>query len=395
MAHLLDLIAAADEEEAAPANTNTTPPKSSTLASEGAWLALRARGAQDKYLFYEDDDAYANANADYYFSWDVRPRFLTKRHTVTYCRLPTEVKSVRHPTANSNAPQFVRSSSRVFTLRRTSCDLVNGLDLVLRDPDGRIGIANIHEVLRTVEVQIGGQRIDKMWFNYPEVVDAWCALHGRRVERHSDLVFVPLPLAPLQAQNLLSLAALEHHEVHVCVHFVGDQYDAELYGNAYYLEDRALATAAYEMGVAQMQYAGGCRKTREGGGASEHELSFNHPVTALMLWGFDRASVVNVKLTLDGLAFYDGPLAPLERAKADRGLGHVAPSFIFFSAPGTSPSSTASRSQATVNFTRIDKAVLHLETAEGTPASEVEVYACSSLQPLRIAGGMAGLAFSK
>ena len=51
----------------------------------------------------------------------------------------------------------------------------------------------------------------------------------------------------------------------------------------------------------------------------------------LMFWGVDKATVASVSLQLNGSAFYDGPLAPLERVKEQRGLGHVEPVIVFFS----------------------------------------------------------------
>jgi hypothetical protein len=332
---------------------------------DGSLFALVNKGRQDEYMF----DA---QKADV---WDVRRKFLSKRHTVSYKKLDVTVL------VNAN-------NSKKFQLDR-KCDLVNGLDLVLLDRNG-VGVQGI---LKSIKVEIGCQCID-VWHacdTFGTFVDATCAIHGRKVSRHGELLFVPLALAPFHHHNLLSLIGLEYHGVNILVEFTPAYEDAlssTIYGNAYYIDDRK-AALDYQMGTAQVQYSRKSTRTVDGGGTSMHTVDFVHPITMMYFWGFDKASVVNVKLTFNDVPFYDGPLEPLERMQEMRGLKDVIPSMIFFSR--TALSSTC---QSTINFSRIDRAVLHLTTLKGSSECLVEVRGIG-VQPIRIMAGMAGLAFSK
>jgi hypothetical protein len=263
---------------------------------------------------------------------------------------------------------------------------------VIDDP----GCDGVQCILKSVKVEIGGQRIDA-WLScdtFGTFVEATCAIFGRKVSRHGNKLFVPLALAPFHNHNLLSMVGLAYHAVVITVEFTdayslsASQMSAEIYGNTYFLENRRLAHT-YQMGTAQVQYSHSSLSTVEGGGTSQHSVDFHHPVALMYFWGFDKAAVVNVKLVLDGTAFYDGPLEPLERFKEMRGMKDVEASMIFFSRYPLS-----STCQSTVNFSKIDHAVLHITTLEGSNAWSVKVRGIG-VQPLRLASGMAGLAFSK
>ena len=322
---------------------------------------------------------------------DFRDVWLGERHTTTYRKIDV-AKAVRH--GSFTAADGTRTATRtlVLTLSRT-CDLVGELDLALG-----VGLGEGLRV-ESIEVEIGGQRVDKVDFD-ETLLEALSAVHGRRPPQRiarggggGGTRFVPLLLAPFHRGNLLPLVALQHHPVTVSVHFgEGEIPDedlergVELYGDVYFVEApmrRRLCDEPISMGVAQCQW-----------GASERsfavKLCCNHPVTALVFWGFDRDAVTNVRLTLDGDTLYDGPLEPLERAKETR-LGPLAACVLFLT--GARP--PWSDRQATVNFSRIDDAVLEIASTQRLgPDERVHVRAVT-LQPLRIAAGMAGLEFSK
>lgn len=359
---------------------------------DGLMLALQTYGAQDDYMWRS---AERDGNQKRGVYWDSRELFLRDRHVVAYRPLPVS--------RGGQDPEEV-----VLTLERAS-DLVGGVDLMLHDPD-RLGVAGI---LRSVVVEIGGQQIDawRCWHAdglaaadadaagdaFATLVTTVAGLHGRAVTRSGDALFVPLALAPFHDHNLLPLVALKYHPVKFRVRFAasyvsqGLQTRAALHGDQYMLDAAGRLKAVQNplrIGVAQTQSSEGFR-TVEGGGEASQALCLNHPIRTLFFWGFDVATVTRVRLTLDGAPFYDGPVEPLERLKAVRGLGHLEPTALFFARePANSPF------QSTVNFSRVDRAVLHITTAPGTPARHVFV-AAISVQPMNFAGGMAGLSFSK
>jgi hypothetical protein len=357
---------------------------------DGLMSALQRYGAQDDCMWRS---AERDGNQERGVCWDSRELFLRDRHVVAYRPLPAS--------RGGQDPEEV-----VFTLERAS-DLVGGVDLVLHDPD-RLGVAGI---LRSVVVEIGGQQIDawRCWHAdglaaasadgaaFATLVTTVAGLHGRAVTRSGDALFVPLALAPFHDHNLLPLLALKYHPVKFMVRFAasyvsrGSHTRAALHGDQYMLDAVGRLKAVknpLRIGVAQTQSSEGFR-TVEGGGEASQALCLNHPIRTLFFWGFDVATVTRVRLTLDGAPFYDGPVEPLERLKAVRGFGHLEPTALFFARePADSPF------QSTVNFSRVDRAVLHITTAPGTPARHVFV-AAISVQPMKFAGGMAGLSFSK
>lgn len=348
----------------------TTPAAS---GGDGLHRALCNPGSQDRRMFVKEEGARSFR--------DFRDVWLGERHTTTYRKIDV-AKAVRH--GSFAAADGTRKPTRtlVLTLSRT-CDLVGELDLAL----------GLGASIESVEVEIGGQRVDKVDFD-ETLLEALSAVHGRLGGGGGGTRFVPLLLAPFHRGNLLPLVALQHHPVKVSIEFgAGEIPDedlergVELYGDVYFLEApmrRRLCDEPISMGVAQCQW-----------GASERsfavKLCCNHPVTALVFWGFDRGAVTNVRLVLDGSALYDGPLEALERAKEAR-LGPLAACVLFLTGASTPPWSDR---QASVNFSRIDCATLEIaSTQELGPDERVHVRAVT-LQPLRIAAGMAGLEFSK
>ena len=106
------------------------------VAGEGMLLALVSVGLQDAKMMFRGD-----AHAKIFR--DVRAEWLSERHATTYRKIDVE-KAFHAP-----------SRCLLLKLART-CDMVNELDLVLR-----------HDAppIKSVEVQIGGQRIDRIDFD--------------------------------------------------------------------------------------------------------------------------------------------------------------------------------------------------------------------------------------
>ena len=364
----------------------------------GVLHALHAKGIQDTYMFGDRTKEQAPPGGPVFR--DMRSELLGHKHATTYCKVPVKkMVSVE--------------SNRVVLLIERSCDMINELDLAIP-----VGLPRI----KTVSVEIGGQRIDKMDFpsdGSQTLIEALAALYRRGSTSvpyggsQSLLVFFPLLLAPFHSWNLLPLVALQYHDVQIIVEFHPNTdpsaaagapaFDSiDLYGNVYYFDNdvrRRLASTAIEFGVAQCQWGNDSKpelvieERADGRNRFAVKAYMNHPTVALIFWGFDRSLVTNVRLTLDGAVYYDGPLEALEVAKSRRFHGrHPMPDacFIFFSHADTP---IWSDRQATVNFSRIDSTVLEIETTQQV-LKEVHVRAVT-LQPLRIMSGMAGLAFSK
>ena len=354
-------------------------------------MALRADGVEDQFLFDERLDD----------MWDVRRRFLRYPYTAAYDKLRQAVGG-----AEEESSDRVRVSFAIPSGEGAPADMVNELDLVLALDAADPPVAALR-LISGVEVRCGGRRIDG-WegTDVATLIETMCAVFGRKLSRHGDRLFVPLALAPFHSHNLLSLvrsAALSDArppDVVVTVEFVdaasASSSAAELYGRTYFLSPKARrrAAMAYQMGSAFSQWGGDHPFPRSLSGM-KHHLSFDHPVSMLMFWGVDKATVASVSLQLNGRAFYDGPLAPLERVKEQRGLGHVEPVIVFFSQdPPSSPF------QSTVNFSRIDSVtvVLRTRTTAGMtngawrPDPVVRYYAVS-VHPLHVADGTCSRVF--
>lgn len=312
-------------------------------------------------------------------------------HKLVYGRIPA--------TTQFNAPNVIHFSID----RLNGCDMFNRVDLAI--PAWAGGGERLDALVRSIRVEIGGQRIDvlNVTGDLETLIDTTCALTGdphRKVRTIGGTTFAPLAMAPFHAFDMAILSALVHHELRVTVHLTdraaaavaekGGRCDGwELYGNQYFVPEAyssRLRDMAHEHCSIQSQFTG----TEElKPGKNSVRLHFNHPVHLLFFWGFDPTKVTRVALELNGKPYYDGSLAALENLKASRGLQNVAPSVLWFNqGPLNAPS------KATINFSRVDHARLVLELADDAAPTHIQVVGLN-LQPIRYMCGMAGLVFSK
>ena len=330
---------------------------------------------------------------------------------------------------------------------RVSCtisrngDLVHGMVLRLgsgttcgpqEDASGSRGFAtplpvdakNANNVIKSVEVEIGGQRIDKQ---YGDWLNIWAQLNtsaskAEGLNRMLDVsggsyAYVPLRFWFNRNPGLaLPLIALQYHEVKLNIEFsdgscgggvcgVGPANavgDAKLFVDYIYLdtdERRRFAQVSHEYLIEQLQFTG----ASAGGHSVSERLNFNHPVKELV-WrqkGMSSASGcmarrwASVTLQLNGHERF----AP----RHSDYFTLVQPYNHHTSVPVNSGIHCYSfalkpeehQPSGTCNFSRIDNAVLKLSGGDQVAGGggDLNIYAVN-YNVLRIMSGMGGLAYS-
>ena len=382
----------------------------------GGLMQLVAYGAQDIYLT-------GNPQITFF-------KVVYRRHT------NFAVESIEQ-TYNGSAS----SNSKISVTVSRNGDLLSSVWLATK-VSGATTAAEAWGSVDNVEVEIGGQVIDKQYGHWMQV---WTdlSLGGDK----SDLVDSCLSTAgagvsylPLQfwfCRNpglALPLIALQYHEVKLNVTF------ATLPGNTgvsvwcdYVFLDtderRRFAQVSHEYLIEQVQYSNALSVS---GTSTQHELRFNHPVKELVWTVHDHSADVDhdanggtakvpddtdiscdtALLQLNGhdrfkrregkyftkvqryqyhegagdverrAALVNGVAGATTNVGADNSVPHV---YSFALKPEEHQPS------GTCNFSRIDNAVLNLEHASAT--GKLHVYAVN-YNVLRIMSGMGGLAYS-
>ena len=293
-----------------------------------------------------------------------------------------------------------------------------------------------NDVIKSVEIEIGGQRIDKHygdWLNiWAELTTPSSKVHGlREMLNTTDGKYAYIPLRFWFNRNpglALPLIALQYHEVKLNIEFAGTATcgvngcvsaptsklgsSTKLYVDYIYLdtdERRRFAQVSHEYLIEQLQFTG----TKSIGGDTNERLNFNHPVKELV-W---RANIVEGSGT-------EGDCVKLQWSDITLQLnGHerfaprhseyfrlVQPYEHHTSVPVKSGIHCYSfalkpeehQPSGTCNFSRIDNAVLKLTGAStaiggddvsGSNTANLNIYAVN-YNVLRIMSGMGGLAYS-
>jgi hypothetical protein len=290
-----------------------------------------------------------------------------------------------------------------------------------------------HTVLSEVEVQIGGQQIDKHWGHWME---AWAELTepndagvlgdaansegtrfqnlaragGSKADGASDSSNCRVPLQFWFNRNpglALPLIALQYHEVKVSVTFANANLvpsNVELWADYIYLdtdERRRFAQVSHEYLIEQVQHTSG--------NDASIDLNFNHPVKELVWTGeveSDGSRIVlpsgNAKLVLNGHdRFAERPLeyftqtqvwqhhtgTPVNCVNGNPAALNASVNEIAVYSFALKPEEH--QPSGTCNFSRIDNAQLKIT---GNNAI-VNVYAVN-YNVLRVMSGMGGLAYS-
>lgn len=287
-----------------------------------------------------------------------------------------------------------------------------------------------HKLIKSVEVEIGGQRIDKhygdwlhIWNELSQTEGHWngykTMVSGADVEDSSGVLSHPgedgaartlyIPLQFWFCRNpglALPLIALQYHEVKINVEFAsaadcvsgaaGSFDSATLYVDYIYLdtdERRRFAQVTHEYLIEQLQFTGDEKAQ------SKLKLNFNHPVKELV-WvekapgaevGAYATTYSEAHLQLNGHdrtsarkpTYYQlvQPYQHHERVPTDTYVNVYS----FALRPEEHQPS------GTCNMSRIDNATLNLKDVDS--ANTVSIYAVN-YNVLRIMSGMGGLAYS-
>ena len=325
--------------------------------------------------------------------------------------------------------------------RRVTCQISRNGDLIHRmylqttfgamtGLDSYTGL----KMIKSVELEIGGQRIDKQYGDWMYIWNELSLPSGKTTGYDTmvgssafttagKVLYTPLEFWFCRNPGLaLPLIALQYHEVKVNLEF---RALAELaYGSAYaptgvslgttslwvdYIfldtdERRRFAQLSHEYLIEQLQFTG------EETASSKVKLNFNHPVKELV-WVMQDASLVGSGTSNFWMDFTISTANPVTTAKLqlnghDR-FAERAGSYFSLVQPyqhhtnvpvnkGINVYSFALKPEehqpsGTLNMSRIDTAVLNL--TYNASADRIQVYA-TNYNVLRVMSGMGGLAYS-
>ena len=310
-----------------------------------------------------------------------------------------------------------------------TCTLARNGDLVqeiyLKATVDRSGTTSedLNNLIKTVEVEIGGQKIDKhyaAWLDiYNELFEHnidYLSLMTGGIEGDGD-VYIPLRFWFNRNAGLaLPLIALQYHEVKILVEVgapsgVSSLSEMCLLVNYVYLdtdERRRFAQVSHEYLIEQVQHTG-VEQLVEAQTRGKVDMNFNHPVKALF-WTTSGANYLNkVKIQLNGhdrISEQDADYFHLVQPY-ECGLGHrksmhstnrtwnnvvkcsetnPVGMYSFCLKPGEHQPS------GSCNFSRIDNARLNYTGANNT-GDNLHLFALN-YNVLRIMSGMGGLTYS-
>ena len=270
-----------------------------------------------------------------------------------------------------------------------------------------------HHLLKKVELEIGGQLIDRQYSEWMYVWNELSLPKGKSTGFEemvgksltgTNTLYIPLEFWFCRNIGLaLPLIALQYHEVKVNIEFsTVTEYDltnASLWVDYIFLdtdERRRFAQLSHEYLIEQVQFTG------EEAGSSSVKLNFNHPVKEL-IW-FQRVAATTpenwtnfepiigtTKLQLNGNdrmsardSNYFKLVQPYQHHENIPASDNNIHCYSFALKPEEHQPS------GTLNMSRIDTATMKFETA---PTHNVSIYAVN-YNVLRILSGMGGLAYS-
>ena len=272
-----------------------------------------------------------------------------------------------------------------------------------------------HSMIKSAEVEIGGQRVDKQYGTWMTMWSELSLPFGQRsgydkLIGRKDESSVRVPLQFWFCRNpgcALPLIALQYHEVRVNIEFgtaassgLTSISNAKLWVDYIYLdtdERRRFAQVSHEYLIEQVQHTGVENTT---GSEQKVRLNFNHPVKELV-WGVQAngakdtvlaGTTDNIKLQLNGhdrFAERAGDYFQLVQPyQHHTNIPVTANKIVYVYSFALRPEEH--QPSGTCNFSRIDNATLNLT---GTSGGSLWIFA-HSYNVLRVMSGMGGLAYS-
>jgi len=304
-------------------------------------------------------------------------------------------------------------------------DLVQEMYLYVNGSTNAVANADANDCIKTVELEIGGQKIDKHYTQWLDIYNdlfvsdeehAYRTALAKGINGTASEYVLPLRFWFCRNPGLaLPLIALQYHEVKVniefgdkmCGHSDGAQ-SGSLYVNYVYLdtdERRRFAQVSHEYLIEQVQHTG---TESLASGSDKLRLNFNHPVK-MLAWRVSK-KVNNGKLQLNGhdrfseqSGDYFHLVQPMEHGMGHQNCLEYDEDVRRYQPVGRAAKKTNTtmmysfalrpkehQPSGTCNFSRIDNAVFHMTT---TSAGSVDMFAVN-YNVLRIMSGMGGLAYS-
>lgn len=283
---------------------------------------------------------------------------LSYPHMMRYGRISTTNFTRANETGQTTLRMVINAVDNV--------DFVNEVDLVLSGTsieqmaNMNAGNVNLNSVVLKIEVWYGSTKLDA--FTCDDIntqIRTNCEAWKKKVEYIDQRLIIPLTLAPFHPNNAVFLPSTTT-ELFIRVMFSGSlNPTTELFGNMFSLLDRAnVPKEIMGMTTYQNQYF-----SRENlglvGEVYRYRLHFIHPMRHLLFWGMDLNRVRNVKLVLDGVFYYDGPIEPLLFRQRQRGFTTPSVAVISFS-----KEPIGENTASCVNFSKYDNVHLIIETDE-------------------------------
>lgn len=281
------------------------------------WSILQARNIKDKWLanhpeyFNAKDELLKTLHQELYGPIDITVKVSDDRTKITYTFEPT-------------------------------CDLISTLQLFIHQNDK----------IAKIESECSGQAVDmlkgELHIEYASV------LRSSYITSMNEKRVLPLSLAPFYCENLVPPI----HDLRIIVTLEEPLKETlpVLYGTKYYLSSRDQKTLLTPQPFItwQNQYLG---KFNLNKGINRIKLLFHDQLALMYFWGLDKTKVSNVKLLLNDIMYFDGPVELLEHSKLQ--WIEMDPVLLVFSGEGFKH-----ENKSMVNFSVIDNPVLVIETEE-------------------------------
>jgi hypothetical protein len=340
----------------------------------GGLLQLVAYGAQDVYLT-------GNPQITFF-------KVVYRRHT------NFSIESIQQ-TFNGNAS----ANNRVTCQISRNGDLVHKLYVVF---DSVTSNTDARNCIKKVEVEIGGQLIDRQYGNWMTIWNELTLPAGKKdgyngmIDGTTDKAYVPLEFWFCRNIGLaLPLIALQYHEVKINIEFESSPTfsDATLWADYIFLdtdERRRFAQLSHEYLIEQVQFTGG--ETINSSNLSA-KLSFNHPVKELIWQENNKARLGKTKLMLNGNdRFAERDTMYFTHVQPYQHHTNIPDNNCNINVYSFALKPEEHQPSGTLNMSRIDTAQLKI-TDISQATGEVKIYA-HSYNVLRILSGMGGLAYS-